>query len=532
MTEPKPVVVIADPLAPAAVEVLSGDFDVREIDGTNVESLHAALVEADAVIVRSATTIDAAALEHAPKLKVIARAGVGLDNVDLPAATERGVMVVNAPTSNIVSAAEQAITLLLATARHIARADASLRAGRWDRKKFTGVEIQGKTLGVIGFGKIGQLVTTRMQAFDMDVVAYDPYAQPAIAAKLGVKLVDLDTLLAAADFITIHLPKTPETVGILGEDAFNKVKPGVRIVNAARGGLIDEEALAAALQDGRVAAAGLDVFVKEPCTDSPLFALDNVVAAPHLGASTREAQDNAGLAVAKSVRLALSGEFVPDAANVQAGGVVHEDVRPLLPLAERLGRTFNALTGAPVQSLTVEVRGDVVDHDVTVLQLAATKGLFVDVADSVTYVNAPLVADQRGVEVGLFASKESPEYQTLLTLRGALVDGRSLTVSGTISPGPHGGLRLTEIDGFELDIDLDGSLLFLRYTDRPGVVGLIGGALGDLGINIAAMQVARKAAGGEAVMAMALDAPVPSELLGRIKESVGASGVKSVTLQD
>ncbi|WP_030161382.1 phosphoglycerate dehydrogenase [Glycomyces sp. NRRL B-16210] len=532
MTDPKPVVVIADPLAPAAIEVLSGDFDVREIDGTNVDSLHAALTDADAVIVRSATTINAAAMEAAPKLKVIARAGVGLDNVDLPTATERGVMVVNAPTSNIVSAAEQAVTLLLASARHIARADASLRAGRWDRKKFTGVEIQGKTLGVVGFGKIGQLVTTRMQAFDMDVVAYDPYAQPAIAAKLGVRLVDLDTLLSVSDFITIHLPKTPETVGIIGEDALDKVKPGVRIVNAARGGLIDEDALAAALQDGRVAAAGLDVFVKEPCTDSPLFTLDNVVAAPHLGASTREAQDNAGLAVAKSVKLALSGEFVPDAANVQAGGVVAEAVRPLLPLAERLGRTFNALAGSAVQSVTVEVRGEVIEHDVTVLQLAASKGLFVDVADSVTYVNAPLVAEQRGVEVGLLTAKESPEYQVELTLRGAMVDGRGLQVSGTISPGLHGGPRLTEIDGFELDIDLDGSLLFLRYTDRPGVVGLIGGALGDLGVNIAAMQVARKAAGGEAVMALALDAPVAADVLDGIKAAVGATGIKAVTLQD
>jgi D-3-phosphoglycerate dehydrogenase len=532
MTEPKPVVVVADPLAPAAIEVLSGDFDVREIDGTDVDSLHAALVDAEAVIVRSATTIDAAALESAPKLKVVARAGVGLDNVDLPAATQRGVMVVNAPTSNIVSAAEQAITLLLASARHTARADASLRAGRWDRKKFTGVEIQGKTLGVIGFGKIGQLVTTRMQAFDMNVVAYDPYAQPSQAAKLGVKLVSLDELLAAADFITIHLPKTPETVGLLGEDAFDKVKPNVRIINAARGGLVDEAALVAALKDGRVAGAGIDVFDSEPCTDSPLFELDNVVATPHLGASTREAQDNAGLAVAKSVKLALSGEFVPDAANVQAGGIVAEDVRPLLPLAERLGKTFTALAESAVQSVTVEVRGDVVANDVSVLQLAASKGLFADVADSVTYVNAPLVAEQRGVELGLFTSPESAEYQTLVTLRGALVDGTTLTVSGTLSPIPHEARKLTHVDGFEIDIDAEGSLLFLRYTDRPGVVGLIGGALGDLGINIAAMQVAREAAGGDAFMVMATDAPVPAEVLGRVKETVGASSASAVTLED
>jgi D-3-phosphoglycerate dehydrogenase / 2-oxoglutarate reductase len=315
MTEPKPVVVVADPLAPAALEVLSDDFDVREIDGTDVGSLHSALADADAVIVRSATQITAAALEAAAKLKVIARAGVGLDNVDVPAATERGVMVVNAPTSNIVSAAEQAITLLLASARFTARADASLREGRWDRKKFTGVEVRGKTVGVIGFGKIGQLVAARMQAFETDVVAYDPYAHPSRAAQLGVRLVDLDELLTIADFITIHLPKTPETKGLIGKAELEKVKPNVRIVNAARGGLIDEAALVDALKEGRVAGAGIDVFDSEPCTDSPLFALENVVATPHLGASTREAQDNAGLAVAKSVKLALSGEFVPDAVN-------------------------------------------------------------------------------------------------------------------------------------------------------------------------------------------------------------------------
>ncbi|MFC4335590.1 phosphoglycerate dehydrogenase [Salininema proteolyticum] len=530
MVDTQPVVVIADPLAESAVEVISRDFTVREIDGTDVASLHEALADAEAVIVRSATTIDAAALEAAPKLKVVARAGVGLDNVAVPAATERGVMVVNAPTSNIVSAAEQAINLLLASARHTARADQSLREGRWDRKKFTGVEVRGKTVGVIGLGKIGQLVAARMKAFETEIVAYDPFVQPSRAAQLGIKLLSLEDLLAVSDFVTIHLPKTPETAGLIGAEQLAKAKPGVRVVNAARGGLIDEDALYEALKSGRVAAAGLDVFVSEPCTDSPLFTLDNVVAAPHLGASTREAQDNAGLAVAKSVALALAGEFVADAVNVQAGGIVAEEVRPYLPLAERLGRTLTALADGAVQSVTVEVKGTIAEEDVSILQLAASKGLFASVADSVTYVNAPLVAKQRGVDVGIHVSAGGD--QNTVTLRGALVDGRTITVSGTVAGLTGETLKLVEINGFDLDIDADGALLMLGYADHPGVIGLIGGTLGDLSINIASMQVARKAAGGEAFMVMGTDAEVPGEVAAQVRETIGANAVATVTLED
>ncbi|CAM3215083.1 phosphoglycerate dehydrogenase [Stackebrandtia soli] len=533
MTTPdRPVIVIGDKLADSALAVLSNDFDVRTIDGTDVPTLHDALTEADAVIVRSATRIDADALAAAPRLKVVARAGVGLDNVDVSAATSRGVMVVNAPTSNIVSAAEQAVALLLASARHTAVADASLKRGEWKRSQFTGVEIAGKTVGVVGLGRIGQLFAARMAAFDTTIIAYDPYVQPARAAQLGITLTSLDDLLLKADFISIHLPKTPETVGLIGKDELDKVKPGVRIVNAARGGLIDEQALADALADGRVAGAGIDVFSSEPCTDSPLFELSNVVVTPHLGASTREAQDNAGLAVARSVKLALSGEFVPDAVNVQTGGIVAEDVRPLLPLAERLGRVFTAVSGGAAQSITVEVRGEIVDNDVTVLQLAATKGLFVDVAENVTYVNAPLLAAERGVDVGLFTSTESRDFHNKITVRGALVDGRALTVSGTVTQGLKEIRKLTEIDGFDIEIDAEGPLLILRYDDRPGVVGVVGGALGDAGINIAAMQVARKEAGGEALMVVGVDAMVSSDLLARLSSAVGASAASTVVLTD
>ena len=528
-----PVVLIAEELAPAAIDVLAQDFEVRHVDGTDRPALLAALADAHAVIVRSATEIDAEAIAAAPNLKVVARAGVGLDNVDVAAATARGVMVVNAPTSNIVSAAEQAVALLLAVARNTAAACASLKSGEWKRSKFTGVEIQGKTVGIIGLGRIGVLFAQRMAAFGTRLIAYDPYVQPARAAQLGVRLVGLEELLAESDFISIHLPKTPETVGLIGERELRMVKPGVRIINAARGGLIDEQALAEAIAEGRVAGAGLDVFAKEPCTASPLFAFDNVVVTPHLGASTYEAQDKAGLAVARSVKLALQGEFVPDAVNVQAGGVVAEEVRPLLPLAEKLGRVFTAVAGGVAPSVTVEVRGEVVAHDVSVLTLAAMKGLFTSVvAEQVTYVNAPLLAADRGVQVGLSTAAETVDHPVLVTLRGALLDGRTVTVSGTALTGPRESLRLTGLDDFDLELEAEGVLLFFRYVDRPGVVGTVGTLLGEAGVNIAAMQVARRGVGGEALMTLTVDTPVAPELLDRAASAIGATAAASVDLTD
>ncbi|MEH0840989.1 phosphoglycerate dehydrogenase [Micromonospora sp. CPCC 205711] len=529
-----PVVLIAEELAPAAIEVLAYDFDVRHVDGTDRPALLSALAEADAVIVRSATQIDAEAIAAAPRLKVVARAGVGLDNVEVPAATARGVMVVNAPTSNIVSAAEQAVALLLAVARNTAAASAALKAGEWKRSKYTGVELQGKTVGVVGLGRIGVLFASRIAAFGTRLIAYDPYIQPARAAQLGVRLVGLEELLRESDFISIHLPKTPETVGLIGEKELAVVKPGVRIVNAARGGLVDEQALADAIAEGRVAGAGVDVYAKEPCTSSPLFAFDNVVATPHLGASTHEAQDKAGLAVAKSVKLALQGEFVPDAVNVQAGGVVAEDVRPLLPLAEKLGRAFTAVAGGVAASVTVEVRGEIVAHDVSVLKLAATKGLFSSVVEEqVTYVNAPHLAAERGVEVTLATQAETVDHPNLVTVRGALPDGRTVSVSGTVAQtGTRDVIKLTEVDGFDVEIGAEGILLFLRYVDRPGVVGTVGTLLGEAGINIAAMQVARREAGGETLMTLTVDQALGADLLTSAADSIGANSASAADLRD
>ena len=325
----RPVVLLAETLAPSAVALLGDDVEIRHVDGTDRPALLAAIAEADALLVRSATRVDAEALGAATRLKVVARAGVGLDNVDVPAATARGVMVVNAPTSNIVSAAEHAVALLLATARHIPAADASLRAGQWKRSSFAGVELDGKTVGVVGLGKIGQLVAQRLAAFGVALIAYDPYVAPARAAQLGIELVALDELLRRADAISIHLPRTPETLGLIGKDQLALTKPGVLIVNAARGGLIDEDALAEAVRSGHVGGAGIDVYVTEPTTSSPLFELPQIVVTPHLGASTEEAQDRAGTDVARSVQLALAGEFVPDAVNVQVSGVVGRGGAPV-----------------------------------------------------------------------------------------------------------------------------------------------------------------------------------------------------------
>jgi D-3-phosphoglycerate dehydrogenase len=327
---------IAEELSPATVEALGPDFEIVECDGADRAALLSSIVDVDAILVRSATQVDAEAIAAAPRLKVIARAGVGLDNVDIKAATQAGVMVVNAPTSNIVSAAELAVALLLASARNVVPASSALANGEWKRSKYTGVEVADKVVGVVGLGRIGVLVAQRLSAFGVRLIAYDPYVQPARAAQLGVRMVSLDELLAESDFITVHLPKTAETVGLIGDAELHKVKPTVHIINAARGGIVDEAALFDALVDGRVAGAGLDVYAKEPCTDSPLFGLESVVATPHLGASTDEAQEKAGIAVAKSVRLALSGELVPDAVNVQ-GGQLDEAIKPMLPLAEKLG---------------------------------------------------------------------------------------------------------------------------------------------------------------------------------------------------
>lgn len=534
-TATKPVVLLAEVLSPATIEALGPDFDVREVDGTDREALFAALADADAVLVRSATRIDAEALSHAPKLKVVARAGVGLDNVDIKAATAAGVMVVNAPTSNIVSAAELTVGHILSLARRIPAAHASLSSGAWKRSSFTGAELFEKTVGIIGLGRIGALVAARLNAFDMRVIAYDPYVTSARAQQLGVQLVTLDELVAESDFITIHMPKTPETTGMIAAQQFAAMKPTAFVVNVARGGLIDEADLHEALVAGEIAGAGLDVFTSEPpaedSTARALLGLPNVVVTPHLGASTDEAQEKAGVSVARSVRLALGGDLVPDAVNV-AGGVIDPYVRPGIPLVEKLGQIFSALAQAPLTSLDVEVHGELNNYDVSVLRLAALKGVFTNiVSETVSYVNAPLLAEQRGVTVRLLQDEISEEYRNVITLRGALSDGSQLAVSGTLT-GPKQIEKLVSINEHAIELPIEKHHVVMLYTDRPGIVAVYGQKFGDAGINIAGMQIAREAAGAQALSVLTLDSPVSEELLEDVSAAIDADLFRQIEIAD
>jgi D-3-phosphoglycerate dehydrogenase len=524
----KAKVLIAEELSPATVEALGPDFDIVHCDGANREELLSAIVDVDALLVRSATQVDAEALAAAKQLKVVARAGVGLDNVDVKAATQAGVMVVNAPTSNIVSAAELAVALMLASARHIVPANEALHKGEWKRSKYTGVEIADKVVGIVGLGRIGVLVAQRLSSFGVQLIAYDPYVQPARAAQLGVRMVTLDELLVESDFITVHLPKTPETIGLIGHEELHKTKPTVHIVNAARGGIIDETALYQALIEGRVAGAGIDVYAKEPCTDSPLFTLENVVATPHLGASTDEAQEKAGISVARSVRLALAGELVPDAVNVQ-GGQLHEDLKPLVPLAEKLGAIACSLAPAAVARVDVIVLGDVADHDVRVLELSALKGVFQTlVHDPVSFVNAPVLAEARGVEVVLTTDKTTDDHRNLVRVVLTLTDGTKVGVAGTVT-GSRFAEKIVEVDNFSVDVPLSQHMAFFRYHDRPGVVGVVGNLLGRENVNIAGMQVSRDDT-GHALIALTVDSEIDPESIDLIVSEIQAHSGRAVNL--
>ncbi|MGA9869781.1 MAG: phosphoglycerate dehydrogenase [Rhodococcus sp. (in: high G+C Gram-positive bacteria)] len=530
MSQPgRPVVLIADKLAQSTVEALGDGVEVRWVDGPDRPALLAAVPEADAILVRSATTVDAEVLAAGTNLKIVARAGVGLDNVDVPAATERGVLVVNAPTSNIHTAAEHAVTLLLAAARQIPAADATLRQHEWKRSKFNGVEIFGKTVGVVGLGRIGQLFAQRLAAFETHIIAYDPYVSAARAAQLGIELVSLDELLTRADMFSVHLPKTPETKGIIGKEALAKTKPGVIVVNAARGGLVDEQALADAITSGHVFAAGIDVYASEPCTDSPLFELPQVVVTPHLGASTTEAQDRAGTDVAKSVLLALAGEFVPDAVNVK-GGAVGEEVSPWLEIVRKQGVLLGALSDELPTSLSVDVRGELAASDVQILKLSALRGLFSAVIeDAVTFVNAPSLADERGVTAEVTTASESENHRSVVDIRAVYGDGTVLNVAGTLT-GNLQVEKIVNINGRNFDLRAEGKNLIVNYADQPGSLGRIGMLLGDAGIDIQAAALSQDSEGEGATILLRVDKDVPADLRSNIASSVGASTIELVDL--
>jgi len=527
----KPVVLIAEELSPATLEALGPDFEIRNVDGADRAALLPALADANAVLIRSATKMDEQAIAAAPKLKVIARAGVGLDNVDIKAATNAGVMVVNAPTSNIISAAELAIAQIMGLARHIPDANASLKAGEWKRNKFTGVELYEKTIGIIGLGRIGTLVAQRLAGFGTTLIGFDPYVTQARAEQMGVELVSIDELMKRSDFITIHIPKTPETTGMISTPQFAMAKPNLRIVNCSRGGIIDEAALFDALSSGRIAGAGLDVFVNEPPKDSPLLTLPNILVTPHLGASTDEAQEKAGISVARSVRLALAGDLVPDAVNV-AGGVIDSSVKPGIPLAEKLGQIVAGLAHTSIVSVEFEARGEIAAHDVTVLKLAALKGLFQTmVTEQVSYVNAPLMAEQRGVEVRLTQDTVSDEYRNVTTLKAVLSDGTTVSAGGTVI-GPKHHQKVVSINGYDVELSMAEHMVVMVYQDRPGIVAIYGKAFAEAGINIAAMTIARQQKGGKALSVITVDSPVEGKILDKLKSEIAADAMRSISISD
>lgn len=522
-------VLVTETLSEAGLDLLRQDFEVDVRTDLASGGLAQEIGHYDALIVRSQTRVDGEVIGAAGNLKVIARAGIGLDNVDVDAATRRGVMVVNAPQSNIVSAAEHTLALILALARNIPQAHTALTAGSWDRERFQGAELHGKTLGIVGLGRVGAMVAQRALAFGMRLIAYDPYVPTERARQMGVQLVpDLEALLVQADVITIHLPRTGETEGLIGRRELALVKEGARIVNTARGGIVDEDALAEALRSGRLAGAALDVFTEEPVTEHALFGLENVVVTPHLGAATQEAQEKAGVAIAEMVGLALRGEFVPYAVNV-AAGEVPEQIRPFVPLAERLGRILTSLAEGAVQTFETEYLGPISEFDTDVLTLAALKGALTGVVhEPVSYVNAPILARERGIGVSEKRSSVSLDYVNHIRLR-AETEAGEVTVAGTLL-GKRNAERLTSVYDFDVDMAPADHMAFFLYEDRPGVIGKVGSILGDAGVNIASMEVGRKEAGGLALMGVTVDSPIPPDKLDEIVEAIGMKRARSITL--
>jgi D-3-phosphoglycerate dehydrogenase len=507
-------VLVREPIAEAGVELLKERFDVDvDYDG----DLAAQIGAYDGIVVRSKTKLTADLIERADRLRVIGRAGVGVDNVDVEAATRRGIVVANAPESTIVSAAEHTIGLLLALSRNIPQAHASLKQGRWDRAAYAGLELADKTLGVLGFGRIGQQVARRALGLAMRVVAYDPFVAPERFRELGVEqAASVEDVYAAANFITLHQPLTPETRGGIDAAAFAAMRDGVRFVNAARGELVDEDALVEALRSGKVAGAALDVFPSEPYS-GPLLELDNVVVTPHLAASTEEAQDRAGVIVAEQVAAALEGGLVTNAVNIPVIGADDLEVLgPFIPLAAGLGRLAMELAPRRPERIGLTYYGSLADYDTRLLTVAALNGAFQGrVEQPVNYVNAPVVAAEQGIEVGEERRRRSRDFTNLVRVDVTGAD-EDVRVAGT-TIGRDNRRWLVSALGFELDIELAPLMVFFRYDDIPGVIGRVGTLFGDAGVNIANMAVSRTRKGDKALMALSVDEPPPPELVERFR---------------
>jgi D-3-phosphoglycerate dehydrogenase / 2-oxoglutarate reductase len=535
----RPRILVKEKIADAGVDLLRERFEVDRGEDWTDEELAERIGEYDGILIRSATKLDADLIARADRLRVIGRAGIGVDNVDVDAATKRGIIVANAPQSNIVAAAEHTIALMLALARNVPQAHASLVAGRWERSSFSGVEVYEKTLGILGFGRIGQLVAQRAKGFGMRVLAFDPFVSAERYRELGVdKAETSDDVYATADFITLHLPKTPETHGWLDAEAFSKMRDGVRVINCARGELVDDAALKDALDSGKVAGAALDVFPEEPITDYPLFnGYDNVVVTPHLGASTAEAQDRAGIQTAEQVAAALTGGVVSTAVNIPSVAPEEmEALAPFIPLCRQLGRiAISLVEGSSVDRVEVELLGRLAERDTRLLTIAVLIGaLRGHTEEDVNEVNAPSLAEERGIDLAETKRTSARDFTDLVRVTIHSGDAHERVVGTTL--GSRHRPHLLEAWGQRFNVQIEDHMAFFRYSDVPGMIGRVGTVFGAHGVNISAAAVGRQpeSAGSEdgrlAAMVVTSDAPVPSEVVDELVASEGFVDGRTVAL--
>ena len=527
MTTTKPRVLISDQMDPKAEQIFrERGCDVDVITGKTPEELKAIIGQYDGLAIRSTTKLTKELIEAATKLKVVGRAGIGVDNIDIPAASLKGIVVMNTPFGNSITTAEHAIALMFALARQLPEADASTQAGKWEKNRFMGVEVTGKTLGLIGAGNIGSIVASRALGLRMKVIAFDPFLTPERAVEMGVEKVDLDTLLARADFITLHTPLTDQTRNILSRENLAKTKKGVRIINCARGGLIDEDALKDALDTGHVAGAALDVFVNEPARESPLFGTPNFISTPHLGASTDEAQVNVAIQVAEQLSDYLISGGVTNALNMPSLSAEEAPkLKPYMALAENLGSLVGQLAHGSLDKISIEVEGAAAQLNVKPITAAVLSGLMRRYSDTVNMVNAPFMAKERGLDVREIRHDREGVYHTLVRVTVATSQG-DRSVAGTLFGAAQP--RLVEIFGIGIEADLDGPMLYIVNEDAPGFIGRIGTLLGEAGINIGTFHLGRRNAGGEAVLLLSVDSPVPQDVLDAACKLPGVKTVKAL----
>lgn len=520
-----------DGVAEIGLTALRNEPDVEVVIGEKMseDELVQVIGEYEALIVRSATKVTARVLEHASKMIIVARAGVGIDNIDTAAATAKGILVVNAPDGNTIAAAEHSVSMMMALTRNIPQAWATLRSGKWDKKAFMGVELRGKVLGVIGLGRIGSAVAKRAQGLEMRVIAYDPYIKAEKAESLGIELLPLEEVFKQAEFITNHLPLTKETKYIVGREAFTMMKDGVRIINCSRGGVVDEQALYEAMKSGKVAGAALDVFEKEPTTESPLFELSNFIGTPHLGASTKEAQVNVAFDVVLEIVAALKGEFVKNAVNIPSlSPAVMAVVKPYLNLAKKMGRFAAQLIGGRTEKIEITYSGELAGQDVDTITSSVLKGyLDTMLQELVNFVNAPILAKARGIDVVQKQFAGDGDYTNLIIVK-AISDQGEISVAGTVFAGLDA--RIVAIDGYRVDAIPEGNMLYVQHIDKPKIIGPVANLIGAHDINISGMQVGRKSIGGKAVMLLNVDNPLSEEILAEISTVAGVEGVKNVSL--